>query len=93
MRLAVGDILRAPRSRSGRTWRVAAFLPGEWVMLDPIGSDVKPAQVRGRMNGGVRSISRTQAELEPWEVVRLACGCRPENWCRICDPTMGGNST
>lgn len=57
----VGDIWR-PIVGSGRLWQVARIV-GDEITLHPLGGDVRPAQVGNRMNGGVRSIRRTEGVL------------------------------
>ena len=69
----IGQTVRPRNSRTGRQWRVVGSIVWQgrtdW-HLDPIGDDVMPAQEHGRMNGGVRSIYRTDEQLDDgWVVV------------------------
>lgn len=72
MEVKRGQTYVAVRSRSARRWRVAKYLHSQIWLLVPLGDDVVPAQVNGRMQGGVRNITRgTEELLDPkrWRLV------------------------
>jgi hypothetical protein len=68
--IEAGMVFVARKSGTGRRWRAEKRIDRAarseydrlW-LLEPMGPDVRPAQEGGKMNGGVRSIVRTQHEI------------------------------
>lgn len=60
-----GGVYVSKRSRSDREWLVAGYrvLSHHYLLL-PLGDDVRPAQVGGKMQGGVRAIWRSADEID-----------------------------
>lgn len=67
-----GDAYRAVRSKSGRVWAEEGPDHSSLVILRPLGDDVRPAQVGGKMQGGVRRIRVPEEQL-----------CNPRRWIKV----------
>lgn len=74
--IAVGQVYISVHSRkeSKREWRIERYMgDGRWLLV-PLGDDVRLAQdEHGRMQGGVRRITRGEAMLlnrRHWKLVR-----------------------